>query len=67
MLGELSASGLAFVEGVGNDPSNIWPGERSFLVLGLVPEAAKSLGAQFGQNAIVWSGADAIPRLILLR
>jgi hypothetical protein len=67
LLRELYTRELAFVEGEGKDPSNEWPGERSVLVFGMVPEAAKALGAQFGQNAVVWSGADAIPRLILLR
>jgi len=36
-------------------------------VPGLSLEASKSLGARFEQNAIVWSGADAVPQLILLR
>jgi hypothetical protein len=30
-------------------------------------EAAKTLGRALRQNAIVWSDADAVPRLILLR
>ena len=28
---------------------------------------AKALGARLEQNGIVWSGADAVPQLILLR
>jgi hypothetical protein len=28
---------------------------------------AQALGREFRQNAIVWAGPDAIPRLILLR
>ena len=55
------------IEGVGQHPSNQWPGEVSYLVFGLGLEAAKNLGCKFEQNAIVWSGADAMPRLILLR
>jgi hypothetical protein len=37
------------------------------LVFGLTLEAAKAMGRTLEQNAIVWSAADAIPRLILLR
>jgi hypothetical protein len=67
LVSELAARGLSFIEGMGTDSSNKWPGERSVLVFGILPEHTKSLGRQFDQNAIVWSGADAIPRLILLR
>ncbi|MFZ8986054.1 MAG: DUF3293 domain-containing protein, partial [Steroidobacteraceae bacterium] len=26
-----------------------------------------ALGERYGQNAIVWSGADAVPQLVMLR
>jgi len=64
---ELTKRGLTFVQGVGQHPSNNWPGEESFLVLGLNLEAAKTLGERFEQNAIVWNGPDGSPQLILLR
>jgi hypothetical protein len=64
---ELSSRSLAFLPGVGQHPSNGWPGEDSFLVFGLTLEAAKALGTRLEQNGIVWSGADAVPQLILLR
>lgn len=51
--------------GQGTDPS--WPGEESFLVLGLDLAAAQRLAQEFGQNALVWAGSDAVPRLVLLR
>jgi hypothetical protein len=54
------------IEGMGIDPSGEWPAEKSFLALGLDLETSRALGEEFGQNAIVWAGADAIPRLILL-
>lgn len=54
-------------EGVGQHPSKQWPGEASYLILGLSLKAAKRLGARLKQNAIIWSGADAVPQLILLR
>lgn len=64
---ELKRRSLAFLPGVGQHPSSQWPGEPSYLVLGLSLEAAKALGSRLEQNAIVWSGADAVPQLILLR
>ena len=67
LAGELMQLGLSFIEGIGQHPSNNWPGEASFLVLGLPLEAAKALSTRYGQNAIVWSGADATPQLVLLR
>ncbi|MBS0317687.1 MAG: DUF3293 domain-containing protein [Proteobacteria bacterium] len=57
--------GLVVLEGVGQHDQ--WPGEASFLVFGLDLEAAKALAERFEQNALVWSGADGVPRLILLR
>lgn len=64
---ELARRGLNYLAGLGQHPSNNWPGEESFLVLGLNLQAAKKIGEQFGQNAIVWCGAAGIPELILLR
>ena len=64
---ELARRSLAHIEGIGQHPSNQWPGEASYLVFGLKLEAAKTLGRALRQNAIVWSDADAVPRLILLR
>jgi len=53
--------------GIGKHPSNDWPGEDSFLVFGLNLEAARALGARFEQNGFIWSSADGVPQLILLR
>jgi len=64
---ELRQRSLKFVEGVGQHPSNRWPGEASYLVWGLSLEAAKALGIRHQQNAIIWCGLDAVPQLILLR
>ncbi|MPW19275.1 DUF3293 domain-containing protein [Paraburkholderia sp. CNPSo 3157] len=64
---ELSQRGLTSIDGVGEHPSNGWPGEPSFLVLGVSVKDAKALGMQFGQNAVVWCGGDAVPQLVLLR
>jgi len=64
---ELKQRGLSYVEGLGQHPSNQWPGEASFLVFGLSREAAKVLGVHHGQNAVVWCGPYATPELVLLR
>ena len=63
----LQQRGFRFIGGIGKHPTNGWPGEESFLTLGLALDDAKALGTQLGQNAIVWSGADVVPQLILLR
>ncbi len=67
LVQELKRRSLPVLEGHGSHPDNGWPPEASVLVPGLSLEASKSLGARFEQNAIVWSGADAVPQLILLR
>ena len=67
LLQELAHRSLKFIEGIGQHPSNDWTGETSVLVFGLTLEAAKTLGIKYQQNAIVWSGADSTPQLILLR
>ncbi|MEE4639196.1 MAG: DUF3293 domain-containing protein [Wenzhouxiangella sp.] len=64
---ELSRRKLVFSQTLALDPEDRWPDEPGFLIAGLAREAAAALGRRFGQNAIVWVGADAIPRLILLR
>jgi hypothetical protein len=65
----LQASGrsLAFLPGIRQHPENGWPDEESFLVFGLTLQAARTLGAHWLQNALIWTGSDALPQLILLR
>ena len=60
---ELNRRGLKYLTGIGQHFSNEWPGEASFLVLGVSPGVAKELGQAYEQNAVVWSDADAIARL----
>jgi hypothetical protein len=67
LAAQLRHRGLAYLEGIGQHPDGQWPGERSFLVLGIEREAAKVLGQEHGQNAIVFCGESAIPELVLLR
>jgi hypothetical protein len=64
---ELSRRKLVAIRGIGQHPRNDWPGEPSFLVMGVTRRAARALGRQFEQNAIIWSGPDAVPELIPLR
>jgi hypothetical protein len=66
LAAELRRRSLAFLPGAGRHPSNGWPPEPSFLVLGLALEASKNLGRHYEQNAIVWAGADVVPRLVTL-
>lgn len=63
----LLSRNLSFTDGIGQHPSNHWVGEPSFLVFGLTQEEAKTLCAKLEQNGFVWSGADAVPKLILLK
>jgi len=65
LITEIKGRSLSFLPGVGQHPSNNWPGEQSVLVLGLSLEAAKTLGRRFEQNAVVWTGRDGVPRLIV--
>ena len=64
---ELRSRGLIFFNGAGKNTVGDWPGESSYLVLGISLEAAKSLGIKYQQNAIVWCGTDTVPQLVLLR
>jgi hypothetical protein len=66
-LRQLPGGKERMIEGAGYDPRGTWPEEKSFLVLGLDLETSRALGREFNQNAIVWAGTDAIPRLVLLR
>jgi hypothetical protein len=66
LAAELHRRSLAFLPGEGRHPSNGWRPEPSYLVLGLALEASKNLGRHYKQNGIVWAGADAVPRLVVL-
>lgn len=64
---KLTKLGLTYLNGIGKHPSNHWPGEESYLVLGVDIDTAKMLGKDFDQNAIVWCSVDGIPELVLLK
>lgn len=62
----LTQRSLPHWPGVGSGASGDWPGEESFLVLGLDLEAARRLGRDHEQNALVWAGLGRAPQLVLL-
>jgi hypothetical protein len=64
---KLTEISIKVIEGFGEDRGGLWPGEPSFLALGVSLDTAKSLGVEFHQNAIVWASEDTTPQLILLR
>lgn len=64
---DLKKQSWAICGGMGQHPSGFWPGEPSFLILGITFDDAQALGRKYEQNAIVWSGPDAVPKLVLLR
>lgn len=67
LLDQLALRGLPTVPGVARHPGNGWPQEVSVLVLGVTLDDARELGIRCDQNAVLWAGTDAVPRLILLR
>ena len=67
LAANLREMGLPAIEGSGSEKGSNWPAEKSYFALGLALAPAKAIGRQFDQDAIVWVGADAIPRLVLLR
>jgi hypothetical protein len=63
---KLREKSFPITAGLGEDSAGVWPGEPSLLVLGITLDEAKSIGIEFGQNAIVWVQEDATPQLILI-
>ena len=59
--------GLAYRVGVGEDPDGACAGEPCLLVLGISREDTVTLGNKYGQNAVLWSEAEGVPQLLLLR
>jgi hypothetical protein len=66
LVAALEQQEIPWLPGVGEHPANGWPGEPSVLALGMRREAAMALGREHGQHAVVWSGANGVPELILL-
>jgi len=67
-LGEqLRATGMEVIEGLGGADDANWPPEPSYCVLGMNIVPAKTIGAQFKQDAVVFISSNAVPHLLLLR
>ena len=67
LIADIEQLALQHQPGHGADPTGVWPPEPSRLVLGIDLTSAGSIGRKYGQNGVVWAGADAIPTLVLLR
>ena len=64
---ELDSEGWQYLDGSGQDPLGQWPAEDSVLIWGMDAETARQWGRHWQQNAVLWSDADARPRLLWLR
>jgi hypothetical protein len=62
----LDRRGLPWFAACGEAADGCWR-EDSVLVLGLSQPEAERMGRDFRQNALLWAGPDALPRLVLLR
>jgi len=60
----ITARGLSSIPGIGQHPSNNWPGEESLLILGIDFEAVRAVARKFEQWAFVWIPASGIPELV---
>lgn len=67
LAADMAARGLYAIEAIGVDPAGHWPDEPGYLFPGLSEQDARQTGRRYGQNAVVWAGSEATPRLILLR
>ena len=67
LAAKLRELGIQAIEGSGSEKGSEWPAERSYFAHGMALEPAEAIGRHFGQDAIVWVDADAIPQLVLLR
>lgn len=63
----LQRQGWRFESGQGQDPAALWPGEDSLLIWDMDEATAMAWGRQWQQNALLFCGADAVPRLLWLR
>jgi hypothetical protein len=61
---QIKTHGLSWIEGIGQHPSNQWPGEPSVLILTLNRASATELAAQYEQHAFVWADETAVPTLV---
>lgn len=67
LTAKIQELGFESIKGSSSEEGTDWPPEKSVFALGLSLEPAKAIGGHFDQDAIVWVGPNAVPRLILLR
>lgn len=67
LLRDLAARGRRWLEAFGAHAEDPSLGEPSVLALGVNRVTACELGRRHEQNAVLWMGEDAVPRLLLLR
>jgi hypothetical protein len=63
----LSARGVAFVEGEGRGRTGEWPPEPSILAFGISRTEASAIGRRYRQNAIVYVPSGRPAELVMLR
>lgn len=51
-------------KGIGKDPSGNWPGEESFLLVGLCKEIGHRLALKYEQNAFVYYPRNGVAELV---
>lgn len=61
---QIERLGLTWLAAEGRDPDGGWASEPSLVALGLTFEQACDLGDAYGQNAVLFSGADGAMRLV---
>jgi hypothetical protein len=66
LAADLLARGYRAVTARGVDPRGSWPDEPGFLVFGITPADATTVGRHFRQHGILYAADDAVPRLVLL-
>jgi hypothetical protein len=65
LLAAVDATGWQYFGSAAIDPTGTWPVEEGLLVFGIGREEAVLLARAFRQNAIVFIGADTVPRLVM--
>ena len=56
---------LTYFAGIGEGDDGKWPGEDSYLILGIDRAETQKLGKLFNQNAVIWVSSSAVPELLL--
>jgi hypothetical protein len=64
---QIADMGLCAFPGWGRGDSGDWPPERSLLILGLAPDAARVLACDFGQLACVVLATGGVARILPTR